>query len=147
MLRNKLPEFVVALLVAVAFADAAEARTYWRCECGYTTRDDGPMNNVDTFEALVDATRSASHAYDCELAQAANLRRLALGSASVRSKSKTVVVAGLFDLFVRSRSRSTSSCPGGVCAPKAKPIQPLPAKPSPTKPKATPTRPVKPAAG
>lgn len=119
--------WLAVALVAVSFLAAhAEASTYWRCACGYSTRDDGPMNNVDTFEALVDATRSASHAYDCEIAQAENLRRQ-LGEILVRSKSREVVrVAGLFDLFTRSRSRS-SNCPGGRCnVPAAVKPQPLP---------------------
>lgn len=118
---------VLCLAVAVSFfADHAEASTYWRCACGYSTRDDGPMNNVDTFEALVDATRSASHAYDCKIAQDENLRRQ-LGEILVRSKSREVVrVAGLFDLFTRSRSRS-ANCPGGRCnVPAAVKPQPLP---------------------
>ena len=132
---------VVVLVVGSFVATHAEASTYWRCACGYTTRDDGPMNNVDTFEALVDATRSASHAYDCEIAQAENIRRQ-LGEILVRSKSREVVrVAGLFDLFTRSRSRSV--CVGGQCGvSSAIKAMPLPAKPLPSATK--PVRPVAP---
>lgn len=137
MLRTSLSGIVVALLVALAMVDTASARNYWRCECGYTTRDEGPMNNVDTFEPLVDAIRSAGHAYDCEVAQAANLRRVAVEEAAVvRSRSREVVqVAGVFDLFVRSRSRS-SVCVGGNCK-----VQPR--APSAVKPLPTPTKPLR----
>lgn len=34
-------------------------------KCGWKPSDDGPMNRKGTFEPLVAATRSASHAYDC----------------------------------------------------------------------------------
>lgn len=125
---SQLKSIFGAIVVAacVLSGSVAEASTFWRCECGYSTRDEGPMNNRDTFEALVDATRSAAHAYDCEIARAENLRR-ELGDVLVRSRSRsrTVEVAGLFGrLILRAPS---SSCPGGRCGvPSAVKPQPLP---------------------
>lgn len=47
-----------------ALASALE-KHYTCHECGWKPSDDGPMNRKWTFEPLVAATRSASHAYDC----------------------------------------------------------------------------------
>lgn len=120
--RSVFLSIAVAFVLCCSVVSASDAD--YKCQrCGWTPFDAGPMNSSGTWEPLVGATRIDLHNYDCG-------RECASAVVKVKSRSRVVEVAGLFDRLVRRTSATT--CVNGKCGIKS--VKPLPAKPSGTKP-------------